>query len=61
MLPFIVQAPKLELKALPDHLKYMYIGEGETLPKIISKGLTMEQEENSIRTLKEYKVAMGGL
>ena len=59
MLPSIVQAPKLELKALPDHLKYMYLGEDETLPVIISKGLTKEQEENLVRTLKEYKVAIG--
>ena len=59
MLPSIVQAPKLELKALPDHLKYMYLGEGETLPVIISKGLTREQEERLVRTLKVYKVAIG--
>ncbi|XP_048231243.1 uncharacterized protein LOC125370280 [Ricinus communis] len=41
MLPPIVQAPKLELKALSDHLKYLYLGDGETLHVLISKGLTM--------------------
>ncbi|XP_024200629.1 uncharacterized protein K02A2.6-like, partial [Rosa chinensis] len=31
MLPSMVQAPKLELKVLPEHLKYAYLGEKETL------------------------------
>ncbi|XP_022159045.1 uncharacterized protein LOC111025486 [Momordica charantia] len=59
IIPSIVQAPKLELKALPDHLKYVYLGEIETLPVIISKELTVEQEEKLIKTLKEYKVVIG--
>ncbi|XP_048228283.1 uncharacterized protein LOC112534948 [Ricinus communis] len=59
MLPSIVQAPKLELKTLPDHLKYVYLGDKETLPVIISKGLTMKQERRLIEALKEYKVAIG--
>ena len=37
LLPSVVQAPKLELKLLPDHLKYVFLGKGETLPVIISK------------------------
>ncbi|XP_048232888.1 uncharacterized protein LOC125370638 [Ricinus communis] len=45
MLPSIMQAPKLELKALPDHLKYVYLGDKEILPVIISKGLTMKQKD----------------
>ncbi|MDV3143364.1 MAG: hypothetical protein Q8761_02960 [Sweet potato little leaf phytoplasma] len=40
MLPSVVQAPNLELKALPEHLKYAYLGKGNTLPVIISKMLT---------------------
>ncbi|KAJ9167446.1 hypothetical protein P3X46_022098 [Hevea brasiliensis] len=38
--PFIEQAPKLELKPLPDHLKYVFLGNGETLLVIIAKNLT---------------------
>ncbi|KAK8675809.1 hypothetical protein V6N13_033872 [Hibiscus sabdariffa] len=59
MLPSSVQAPKLELKDLPNHLKYVYLGEEETLPVIIAKGLTTEQEEKLVRILKEYKAAVG--
>ena len=44
MLPSVVQAPSLELKPLPDHLKYVFLGEGETLPVIISSSLTAVEE-----------------
>ena len=33
--PFIESSPFLELKALPKHLKYIYLDEQETLPVII--------------------------
>ena len=36
----------LELKALPAHLKYAYLGEQETLSVIIASHLTDGQEEN---------------
>ncbi|XP_027172347.1 uncharacterized protein LOC113772006 [Coffea eugenioides] len=45
LLPSVVQAPVLELKPLPKHLKYVYLGEGETLPVIISAGLSKVQED----------------
>ena len=35
--PSIVKAPELELKPLPGHLKYAFLGEKETLPVIIAK------------------------
>jgi len=41
-LPSILQAPKLELKPLPDNLKYVFIGDNNTLPVIIAKGKTCE-------------------
>lgn len=59
MLPPMVQAPKLELKELPQHLKYAYLGELETLPIIISKDLTLEQERKLMEVLKEHKLAIG--
>ncbi|XP_020415553.1 uncharacterized protein LOC109948059 [Prunus persica] len=34
------QPPKLELKPLPQHLKYAYLGAAETLPIIIATDLT---------------------
>ncbi|XP_071924949.1 uncharacterized protein [Coffea arabica] len=59
LLPSVVQAPVLELKPLPKHLKYAYLGEGETLPVIISAGLSKVQEEKLFRVLREYKQAIG--
>lgn len=59
LLPFVVQAQKIELKALPEHLKYVYLGDSETLPVIISKDLTAEHEAKLIEVLKENKLAIG--
>lgn len=42
--PSVEQAPTLELKTLPKHLKYTYLGEKEILPVIISNKL-LEKEE----------------
>ncbi|OIT02120.1 hypothetical protein A4A49_56774 [Nicotiana attenuata] len=44
--PSIEEAPKLELKPLPAHLRYAYLGNSDTLPVIISSSLTSTQEEN---------------
>src|SRR5262245_55960208 len=59
LLPSVVQAPKLELKELPNHLKYAYLGDGETLPIIISSKLSAKEEEKLIRVLREHKKAIG--
>ncbi|XP_070010083.1 uncharacterized protein [Nicotiana sylvestris] len=57
--PSIEEAPKLELKTLPAHLRYTYLGNSETLPVIISSSLTSTQEEKLLRVLCEYKKAIG--
>ena len=59
LLPSITQAPILELKPLPSHLKYIFLGENETLPAIISSSLTAQEEEKLMRVLKEFKSALG--
>ncbi|CAN6685847.1 unnamed protein product [Malus baccata var. baccata] len=59
LLPSIIQAPILELKPLPSHLKYIFLGENETLPAIISSSLTAQEEEKLLRVLKEFKSALG--
>ncbi|CAN6581623.1 unnamed protein product [Malus baccata var. baccata] len=59
LLPSVMQAPVLELKPLPDHLKYAFLGEEETLPIIVSSSLTALEEEKLIRVLKEHKTAIG--
>ncbi|XP_062010355.1 uncharacterized protein LOC133726754 [Rosa rugosa] len=58
-LPSVIQAPTLELKQLPDHLKYAYLGENETLPVIISSSLTSPQEGRLVEMLKQHKTAIG--
>ncbi|CAN6554941.1 unnamed protein product [Malus baccata var. baccata] len=59
LLPSIIQALLLELKPLPSHLKYIFLGENETLPAIISSSLTAQEEEKLVRVLKEFKSALG--
>ncbi|KAI3523607.1 hypothetical protein L1887_01861 [Cichorium endivia] len=59
LLPSVVQAPELELKVLPDHLKYAYLGDKDTLPVIISNKLMVEEEEELVTTLRQYKEAIG--
>ncbi|CAN6677577.1 unnamed protein product [Malus baccata var. baccata] len=56
--PFLRTAPKLELKPIPEHLKYAFLGEDETLPVIISSQLTAEEGEKLIRVLKDHKIAI---
>ncbi|KAJ9130123.1 hypothetical protein P3X46_034999 [Hevea brasiliensis] len=59
LLPSVVQAPVLELKSLPEHLKYVYLGDNETLPVIISSNLTKIQEERLTRVLRVHKEVIG--
>ena len=59
LLPSIEQAPDLELKPLPDHLKYVYLGDNQTLPVIIAKELTPMQEEKLTSVLRNHKTAIG--
>ncbi|CAL8119103.1 unnamed protein product [Prunus armeniaca] len=57
--PSIITPPKLELKPLPNHLKYTHLGANETLPVIIAAGLTSHEEDSLIEVLKEHKTALG--
>ncbi|KAL0416379.1 UNVERIFIED_CONTAM: hypothetical protein Slati_3469800 [Sesamum latifolium] len=59
VLPSILQAPTLELKELPKHLKYAFLGENDTLLVIISTKLSTLEEEKLIRVLREFREAIG--
>ena len=59
LLPSILQAPELELKPLPDNLKYVFIGDNNTLPVIITSGLTNTQEEKLVKLLCDHKTTIG--
>ena len=58
-LPFVLQAPIPDLKPLPSHLKYMFLGGEGMLPVIISSKLSALQEEKLMQVLKEHKTAIG--
>ncbi|CAM8913043.1 unnamed protein product [Rhodiola kirilowii] len=58
-LPSVMQAPKIELKPLPGHLKYTFLGDNNTLPVIIKSGLEAGQERSLTKVLKQHKLAIG--
>ncbi|KAL5734310.1 hypothetical protein ACOSP7_032171 [Xanthoceras sorbifolium] len=51
ILPSIEKPPKLELKQLPEHLRYAYLGESNSLPVIISATLNETEEEKLLGVL----------
>ncbi|XP_070035423.1 uncharacterized protein [Nicotiana tomentosiformis] len=54
-----IEAPRqLELKSLPSHLRYAFLGPNSTLPVIISSGLLDVQVEQLLQVLKECKNAI---
>ncbi|KAD2805703.1 hypothetical protein E3N88_39080 [Mikania micrantha] len=57
--PSLEVPPKVELKELPNHLKYAFLGEDNTLPVIIAANLTESQEKELMKVLKENKAAVG--
>nr|XP_028954711.1 uncharacterized protein LOC114823375 [Malus domestica] len=59
LLPSSEQAPKLELKLLPSHLKYAHLGVNETLPVIITADLNDTEEDKLLRVLRKYQDVLG--
>jgi len=59
LLPSLISLPKLDLKSLPKNLKYVYLGDDETPPVIISGVLKLDQEEKLVRVLREHREAFG--
>ncbi|XP_062086050.1 uncharacterized protein LOC133792148 [Humulus lupulus] len=57
--PFIQEPPKVELKPLPSHLKYVYLRDNETLQLIVSAMLGAEKESLLLAVLKKYTRAIG--
>ena len=52
----IDEAPKLEQKVLPPHLRYEFLGNGDTLPVPY---LNEQQVESLVKVLKSFKRAIG--
>ncbi|KAK8492616.1 hypothetical protein V6N11_030838 [Hibiscus sabdariffa] len=59
LLPSVLQAPQIELKELPKHLKYVFLGDDETLPVIVSNKLSAEEEKELVCVLRKHKEAIG--
>ena len=57
--PSIEEAPTLELKPLPEHLRYAFLGDASTLPVIIVSDLSGSDAEKFLRILREFKSAIG--
>jgi len=57
--PSIEEPPELELKLLPSHLRYAFLGPKSTLPIIISFSLLDVQAKQLLQVLMEYKTAIG--
>ena len=57
--PSIGAAPTLELKPLPEHLRYAFLGDASTLPIIIISDLLGSNEDKLLRILREFKSAIG--
>ncbi|KAK9002720.1 hypothetical protein V6N11_060303 [Hibiscus sabdariffa] len=57
--PSVEQPQNLELKPLPEQLKYAYLGDDNTLPVIISSKLLSKQEKQLIQMLWQHKRALG--
>ncbi|CAL0334640.1 unnamed protein product [Lupinus luteus] len=53
------EVPKLELKQLPGHLKYVFLEEGGQKPVIISSTLSSVEEQQLIEVLKKNAGAIG--
>ncbi|XP_071928164.1 uncharacterized protein [Coffea arabica] len=57
--PSEIEPPRLELKPLPTHLRYEFLGENSTLPVIVSADLDDEQCTKLLRVLRKRKKAIG--
>jgi hypothetical protein len=58
-IPSLISPPRLELKPLPEKLKYAFLGSNETLPVIIASDLREDQESSLMEVLKEHREAIG--
>ena len=50
---------KVELKTLPEHLKYVFLGENKANLMIIRSSLRKEEEDQLVKVLKKHKATIG--
>ncbi|XP_057808466.1 uncharacterized protein LOC131022943 [Salvia miltiorrhiza] len=52
-------ASKLELNLLPDHLRYAFLGNGETYPVIVSAYISPSELDSLLHVLRKHKSSIG--
>ncbi|KAM6587780.1 hypothetical protein CsatA_010385 [Cannabis sativa] len=57
--PSTEKPPQLELKVLPEHLRYEYLGENKTLPVIVASSLSSVETDKLLRVLRKHSKAIG--
>ncbi|XP_076914462.1 uncharacterized protein LOC143573480 [Bidens hawaiensis] len=57
--PSLESPPAVDFTELPKHLKYVFLGDNNTLPAIIASNLEEKQEKALMEVLKEHKAAIG--
>ncbi|XP_050238324.1 uncharacterized protein LOC126687812 [Mercurialis annua] len=57
--PSSITPPQVELKTLPSHLRYAFLGDNMTLPIIISNNLSETQEARVVKVVKQHILAIG--
>jgi hypothetical protein len=53
--------PEVDLKPLPNGLKYKFLGPDKTYPVIVSDELSPEQNEKLLISLKKHRKVIGYL
>ncbi|GJU72369.1 DNA-directed DNA polymerase [Tanacetum coccineum] len=56
--PSSIEPPKLELKELPEHLKYAFLQENNQLPVVISSSLSNIKKARLLEVLQNHKGAI---
>ena len=54
----VQQTTTPELKQLPEHLRYEFLGDSYTFPVIVAASLTPKEEEKLLCVLKEHRTAL---
>ena len=55
----VQQTTTPELKQLPEHIRYAFLGDSYTFPVIVAASLTLREEEKLLRVLREHRTALG--
>jgi len=53
------EKPRVELKTLPAHLKYVFLEDSDSKPVVISSSLKKIEEDQLVQILKRHKAVIG--